>query len=328
MKPHRILYPFSLLYGFTVWVRNLLFDIGILKSVDVGVPVISIGNITAGGTGKTPMTIEIAKFGRNSRGTIVVSDGNRVLSDVVNSGDEAFFISQQVPNAIVIADERRVRGAKKAIENFHADMIVLDDGFQHRYLVRDVDIVLFDSNHSSLETLLLPAGYRREPLSSLKRAHAVVATKVNDSLSAARILDDAKISVVPNKFSGSFAAVAVRDIFENVRHSAEKVKDRSVIAVCGIARPESFEAELIMLGARLTTTFSFEDHHRYTMDDVQRIVEAFHKNNGEYILTTEKDAVKLNQFRHELFGIPTFALVMEVRIHEHEQWEKFLSSAA
>lgn len=343
MKPHPILYPFSLLFGFAVWVRNLLFDIGILRSVDVGVPVISIGNITAGGSGKTPMTIEVAKFflqrgkkvavvsrgyDRKSRGTVVVSDGIKISAGVSSGGDETLLIAQQLPNAIVIADERRVRGAKEAIEKFHADVIVLDDGFQHRYLKRVTDIVLFDNVHSPMETMLLPAGYRREPLRSLKRAHAVVVTKVNDAQQAARMLDDARVSYVPKKFSSSYAPVAVKSIFENVSYSINKVQGQSVVVVSGIAHPESFEAEIGSLGGRISLKFTFRDHHIYTREDALRILDAFRKNNADCILTTEKDAVKISQFNRELAGIPVFALVMESRVHQQEEWKKFLSNVA
>ncbi|MEW5799125.1 MAG: tetraacyldisaccharide 4'-kinase [Bacteroidota bacterium] len=342
MKPHPILYPLSLVYGCGVWTRNLLFDNGILKSVDVGVPVISIGNITAGGTGKTPMTIEVAKYflgrgkrvavvsrgyGRMSRGTIVVSDGMNLLANVAQGGDEMLFIARQLPNAIVIADEKRVRGAKKAVEEYRADIIVLDDGFQHRYLQRRVDVVLLDGTWSLMKSMLLPAGYRREPLNSLRRADAVVVTKVRDPLDASPIMSDPNVATVTNKFSSSYVPVAVINVFGGVRQPLDILKGHSVIAMSGIANPKSFESNIESLGAAISSRFAFADHHRYTNEEIRQVLETHRLQRTDFIITTEKDAVKLSEFKNEFSEIPVFALMMEVQIHQQEQWKQFLSSA-
>ncbi len=342
MKPHPILYPLSLVYGFVVWIRNVLFDSGILKSVDVGVPVISIGNITTGGTGKTPMTIEVAKYfldrgkriavvsrgyGRVSQGTIVVSDGLNVLANVAQGGDEMLLIARQLPNAIVIADGKRVRGAKKAVEEYRADMIVLDDGFQHRYLHRHVDIVLVEGSRPLMKTMLLPAGYRREPLNCVRRADAVVVTKVHDPLDASLIVSDPNVAAVTNKFSCSYVPVAVMNIFDGVRQSLEILKGHSVVAVSGIANPVSFENDIESSGAKISSQFAFADHHRYTNENVWQISETYRVKRADFIVTTEKDAVKLSEFKNEFSEIPVLALKMAVQIHQQEQWENFLFMA-
>lgn len=342
MKPHPILYPLSLVYGFVVWIRNVLFDSGILKSVDVGVPVISIGNITAGGTGKTPMTIEVAKYflglgkrvavvsrgyGRMSRGTIVVSDGMNPLANVAQSGDEMLFIARQLPNAIVIADEKRVRGAKKAVEEYRANIIVLDDGFQHRYLHRHIDMVLLDGTRSLMKSMLLPAGYRREPLNNLRRADAVVVTKVRDPLDASPLMNDPNVAPVTNKFSSSYVPVAVINVFGGVRQSLEILKGHSVIAMSGIANPKSFENNIESLGAAISSRYAFADHHRYTNEDIRQVLETHRLQRTDFIITTEKDAVKLSEFKHELSGISILALMMEIQIHQQEQWKQFLRTA-
>lgn len=309
---------------------------------DAGVPVISIGNISAGGSGKTPVTIEVAKFflqngkrvaiisrgyGRKSRGTIVVSDGVRMFADASNGGDETMFIAQQLPNAIVIADERRVRGAKTAVEEFHADVIVLDDGFQHRYLKRTVDIVLLDGTRPPKKTLLLPAGYRREPLRNLKRAQAIVVTKVGAASDASKMLSDPNVSAVMNTFTSSYSPRGIRSIFGSLCQSLEILKNHSVVAVSGIANPKSFKSDIEKTGATIRSRFDFDDHHRYTVEDVRHISEAHRHHGTDFIVTTEKDAVKLSEFKNELSGIPIFALVMAVQIHQREQWEQFLLKA-
>jgi tetraacyldisaccharide 4'-kinase len=339
MKPHPVLYPLSLLYGVGVWLRNLLFDIGVIPVRKIGVPVISIGNITAGGSGKTPLTIATAKFflekGKNvaiitrgyrrtSRGTLVVSDGKKLFANSSLAGDEAVLMAQQAPQAIIIADELRVRGARKAVDDFHADIIVLDDGFQHRYVQRDLDIVLIDGSRPFFDTGLLPAGYRREPLSSLKRAGAVMVTKVEQASAASDLLNDERLSFVPDKFSSSFVPVAVRNVFSNVRQSLEMVKKHSVVAFSGIADPKHFESDILKLGAQIHEYIIFNDHHQYRKADIRYIAEMFRAKNADMIVTTEKDAVKMSEFYEELSRLPVFALVMEVRIHQ-QQWRRLLS---
>ena len=320
----------------------MLFDVGILKSFDAGVPVVSIGNIVVGGTGKTPLTIEVGRlflkkgkrvavisrgYGRKSRGTVVVSDGFSLLSDTLTGGDETQFIARQLPKAIVIADEKRARGAKKAVEEFHAEVIVLDDGFQHRYLKRHIDIVLLDGTRSPMDTMLLPAGYRREPLSSLKRAHAVVITKVGDPSNAPLVMNDPNVVTVKNKFSSSYTPVAIRNIIGGVRQSLEMLKGHSVVAVSGIANPKNFEKDIEKSGAKIISSFAFDDHHQYTVELVRKIVETHRRKETDFIVTTEKDAVKLAELKNELSGVPIFALVMDIQMHQREQWENFLLTA-
>lgn len=340
VKPYRVLYPLSLLYGAVVWLRNFLFDVGILKTVDVGVPVVSIGNITVGGSGKTPMTIETAKFfleqgkrvavisrgyGRTTRGTVVVSDGKKLLTGATQAGDETVMIARRLPNLIVIADEQRVRGAKKAINDFHADVIVLDDGFQHRYLERALDIVLLDGEGFCFETPMLPAGYRREPLSSIKRATAIVVTKVNETAAAEKIFGDKLLSSIEYKFSTSYAPTAVQSVFGTGRQTIDALTGYTTVAFCGIAHPEHFRNVLEKLGVRIVQFLPFNDHHRYSLSDVREIVQVYRENSADMILTTEKDAVKLHTFADELSQLPLFSLLMEMNIHQQQQWKSLLS---
>lgn len=340
VKPYRVLYPLSLLYGIVVRLRNLFFDVGILQTVDVGVPVISIGNMTAGGLGKTPMTIETAKFfleqekrvavisrgyGRTTRGTVVVSDGKKLLADAAHAGDETVMIARRLPKLIVIADEQRVRGAKKAVDEFHADVIVLDDGFQHRYLQRTLDIVLLDSEGFCFETPMLPAGYRREPLSSLQRADAVVVTKVNEATAAEKVFADKRMLFIEHKFSASYTPSAIRSVFGTVRQTTDALTGHAIAAFCGIAHPENFKNALEKLGVRIVQFLPFKDHHNYSQSDVREIVKAYRESRADMILTTEKDAVKLQPFTDELSPLPLFSLVMEMNVHQEQQWKFLLS---
>jgi len=341
VKPHPLLYPFSFIYGCVIWLRNWFFDIEILKSVDVGVPVVSVGNITAGGTGKTPMVIEIGGmlieagkkiavvsrgYGRESSGTMVVCDGKQILADAAKGGDEPVLIAHRLKSAVVIVDKNRVNAARKAVNEFGAEVIILDDGFQHRYVKRKIDIVLMDENNSPFNTSMLPAGYRRELRSSLRRANAVVATKVASQVSALTILERKEVTA-QNKFSSSFQAVGVRHVLGEVQQSLQLLKSHSAIVVSGIAHPENFLRELEKLGVKVKNAFSFNDHHRYTREDVIRILNSFVNEKADFILTTEKDGVKLEAFREELNIVPIFSLVMDVSVHQKERWKKFILSA-
>jgi tetraacyldisaccharide 4'-kinase len=182
-KMRKLLFPFSLLYWLVSAVRNWFFDIGFLKSEKVSVPVISVGNISAGGVGKTPfiellidnsttlgrLSVVSRGYGRKSAGTVVVSDGRGKIASVENSGDEPIQLALKFPKVIVVVDEQRVRGARKAIE-LGAEVILLDDGFQHRYLHRDLDIVLLTSKEILKGDIMLPAGNRREPWKSDRKS--------------------------------------------------------------------------------------------------------------------------------------------------------------
>ena len=191
-----LLYPFSILYGFIIVIRNLFFDIGIFKTRKVNVPVISIGNITAGGTGKTPIVEYLTQYfleqnhkvavisrgyKRKTKGTVVVSDGKLLIYNASECGDEPLQIASKFPEAIIIVDENRYRAAKLAEEKFKCDIILMDDGFQHRNLHRDFDVVVIDVTKPPNKEGLLPSGFKREPLSSLKRADAIIFSRWNDS---------------------------------------------------------------------------------------------------------------------------------------------------
>ncbi|MDP1676684.1 MAG: tetraacyldisaccharide 4'-kinase [Bacteroidota bacterium] len=339
MKPSRLFLPFVPLYGLAAMLRNWFFDIGIFHSIDVGVPVISVGNITTGGTGKTPIVKSIASiliengrhvaiisrgYGRNSNGTIIVSDGKNILTDADLGGDEPLLLAEQLRKAIVIVDEDRIRGAQKAIKEFGATVIVLDDGFQHRYIKRLKNIVLIDSQHSPFKTSLLPAGYRRELISSFKRSDAIVVTKANDINEALPLLKNTELDSIAHKFSSSFQPSGIRHLFGGVKQSLTMLKGHTAIGLCGIAKPESFQQSLEQCGVRVNKYFNFPDHHKFTRDDIEQVMNSFKMNNADFIITTEKDAVRLKEFEMVLKQLPIVMLSMEVVMHQNEAWKKFI----
>jgi len=183
------LLPFSLLFRLAVYLRNLLYDFNLLPIVKLNVPVISVGNLTVGGTGKTPAVEYIARlllsnhlrpaivtrgYGRKQLGTVVVSDGEKICSAIEAGGDEALQLAKRLQHAVVIADEKKFRGAQYAWENFKIDAVIVDDGFQHRKLHRDLNIVLIDVPSFFENRWMLPAGPFREPFGSVSRADVVI----------------------------------------------------------------------------------------------------------------------------------------------------------
>lgn len=308
----RLLLPFSLFYWLGTAVRNLFFDIGILKSQKVNVPVISVGNISAGGVGKTPfvemlieklaisnqLSVVSRGYGRKSSGTIVVGDGHGSLASVEEAGDEPIQLAQKYPKLLVVADEDRVRGAQKAV-GLGANIILLDDGFQHRYLHRDLNIVILTVNEILNKDLLLPAGNRREPFTSLMRADVIVVTRCADikdyehacAMGRERNLfpDEMPIIGVKTKLK------VFKRISSNKIVNAEIFTNKNIIAFTGIGNPRSFEELMMSTDVKILKHIVFSDHHWYKAGDIKRIIETRKQTNADFVITTEKDAVRLRE---------------------------------
>ena len=308
-----------MLYWIGVVVRNWFFDIGILKTEKLSVPVISIGNISAGGVGKTPLVellVEKLKNGpqtavvsrgykRKTMGTVVVNDGQGKVSSVENSGDEAMQLALKYPELVVVVDEDRVRGARKAVE-LGAKMILLDDGFQHRYLYRDLDIVVLPAEEILNGDLLLPAGNRREPVSSLMRADVIAVTRCADVKEYERVCAVGReCNSLPAK-TPTIGLNSNLDTFKRV--SSNKMMDAeiftglSVTAFSGIGNPKSFEDLLKKANLNVVNHFVFSDHHWYKDKDIKVMRDARKNNNTDFIITTEKDAARLSEKFCRFFG--------------------------
>ena len=186
--------PFALVYGFIILCRNSFYNLGFFKSHKLPCTVISVGNLAVGGTGKTPTVIFLAKylqkknkkvtilsrgFGRSTRGTILVTDGNDTKFSWQEVGDEPYLMAKLLNGVPIIVDENRVRGGMFAIKNFNADIILLDDGFQHRSIIRDLDFVLINSRDKQSDHKLIPSGILREPWLNIDRSSAIILTKSN-----------------------------------------------------------------------------------------------------------------------------------------------------
>jgi tetraacyldisaccharide 4'-kinase len=316
----------SALYGRALEERARLYRSGRLASRRSVCPVVSVGNLTFGGTGKTPFVEFLARrlrfegkrpailsrgYGRRSKGVIVVSRGRGPVVGPDEGGDEPVAMARRLAAVPVVVAERRAEGARVAIE-LGADLLILDDGYQHLALERDVDLLLLDASDPFGGGRLPPAGRLREPLSALARADAVVFTRAsrNEPPAEARSALDRWNPGVP-VFSARIRAAGLRDE-EGSPVAAALLSARRFVAVCGIATPASFAATLAELELSAEELLAFPDHHRYTRRDLERICRAADSTGSAWILTTEKDSVKLEGKT----TLPVVTLRLDVEVAE------------
>lgn len=294
----------SALYAFGMERRNRRFDEGRAPVEHCTVPVISVGNLSVGGTGKTPTVhfivrmlikhghrpaIVLRGYGRSTRGVRIVRNGPEIFMSAREAGDEALLHAYAARVPVVVA-ERRADGARCAVADCHASVVVLDDGFQHRSLHRDLDIVLI--NEATVQDRrLLPEGRLREPFTSLRRADVVVLTQngVTDEDVRPYVSNDVLIARSRVQARQPYSLATLADLQRNV------MLHERVVAVTSIANPERFITSLRTLAPMTDVVrhMAFSDHHRFTSFDVTAMVQTAAKEGIEMVVTTEKDAVKL-----------------------------------
>jgi len=301
----------SLFYRLAVYARNTAYDLGILRSRRLPHPVISVGNIVAGGAGKTPfvrfLATELQKRGmrvavlsrgygavrRPHRPPLIVSDGARILHTPLEAGDETVMLAKSLGSAIVIADPNRLRAGMAAGSEFTVDCVILDDGFQHRRLRRDLDIVLLDCDRPFGNGRVLPAGHLREPWKNVARAHLLIMTRC-ESAPAREILYRLR-TVNPRAaiFSARYEAARLVEINSGATRDPGSLSGRKIAAFSAIARPDDFEKSLSGLGAILAFRRAFPDHHFFDRREIEEIIAGASRCRAEAIVTTAKDAVRL-----------------------------------
>lgn len=296
----------SIFYGLGSGLKNKLYDKNIIKPKKVDAFVISIGNISTGGVGKTPIVAQIANYltsngekvaiisrgygGKLSNNNInVISDGKNIFYNAKLAGDEPFWLAQNAGKTIVITTKNRYKGAKYAVENFGASKIILDDGFQHRKLHRDLDIVLMDSKMGFGNEKLLPAGPLREGMEAFSRIDKFVIVSKDTEHSRAEKL--AKIMAKKMKIE-TFICYTEPDFVYNIK-TGEKLPERTeAVALCAIGQPKQFYD--FLNNYKISQTIDFDDHHGYTEKELPAGI----------IITTEKDAVKMKDFqRNDIFAL-------------------------
>lgn len=304
---------------------------------------ISVGNISVGGSGKTPMVISLTNllkdadrkvgvlsrgYGRNTRGYLLVSDGKNILAPVNNCGDEIFITAMEcnVPAAV---SENRVKGAMNFIEDTGVDIIVLDDAYQHRWIKRDLNLLIFEqrflTENAFFKQNLLPTGMMREPFSSIKRSDAVI---INRKFTQTESIPEVYNKHLGNKkiFTAYYKAIEFSDVKHGTSYGLEEFKGQKSLVVSGVADPFSFINILKQTSVDTSNQLIFRDHKNYSNKEVQQIRKKFYSTNSHSVVTTEKDAVKLTKFAKEFDDIDIFFLKIELKMDNETEFKDFILS--
>lgn len=328
----KFLFPIASLYQLITFLRNKFYDKNIFKSYEVEIPVISIGNITVGGTGKTPFTISLAKillekgfrpaiitrgYKRKTKDQIIVSEGNGPQVSALKSGDEPFLMAEKTKNIVIIADRNRYEAAKTAHEEYNCDIILADDAFQHRKLKRDIDIVLWDASASPQKERILPVGRLRESLVGLKRADMIVFTRTNNAK---------KKDVVFFENNGLDTFVSPT-IIENIHRKGNLVdisvaKGKNLAAFCGLGNHEQFFDTVKKLEPAKLITAEFPDHHKYSEVEIEKLLSK--TKEYDYLITTEKDLTNIPEKHQSLENLLVLSISLKISYNLIEEIMKSL----
>lgn len=326
-----LLYPFSRLYGIAVYFRNRMYDMNMLKSKEFDVPVISIGNITAGGTGKTPHVEYLVDLLKEKFEVVTLSRGYKrktkgfriaeIDSGVSEVGDEPLQIKRKFPEVTVAVSENRVKGVEKLLDlpdKNSPDVILLDDAFQHRRITAGINILLIDYNRPLKQDSLLPAGRLRESPSEMSRANVIIFTKcVPEKVTPIqkRIMQkEVRLKPYQKLFFTTFTYENLKPVFAEGKPEIEvsKLNNHSILIVTGIAFPKLIP-EYLKKYASKTEMINFPDHHNFRNKDIGLIVSEFNKidTQNKIIVTTEKDAIRFaeipdleTEFKSALYYLP------------------------
>ena len=335
-----ILIALTGVYRAAIWLYLLPFELGFRQKGRIGRPAISVGNITVGGTGKSPMVQYLCKELRRRRlkpavlsygygGSLsgrfgVVSDTNAIRLTPSSAGDEPVMLAASLPGIPVLVCKDRLVTGRTAVSEMESDVLVLDDGFQVWKLHRDLDIVLINGNDPFDNGRTLPAGRLREPLSALRRADCIVATGIWEPEAkrdmVARVLRAAPSAPV---FFARFRPAGLISVADSSEMAISAIARKKALSVCSIANPASFEQTLAGLGVNVVACERFPDHHAYTARDITAINRSTDDNSAEMIITTDKDAIKLDAHQ---FAVPVYSLRIGVEIDDEKSfWDLVMS---
>ena len=325
-----LLMPLCGLYSAIVYARNFCFEVGICKQKKLPCTVISIGNIVVGGTGKTPTVAAIAKllqragsnvavllrgYKRQSAEKILfVSDGKNHLCSRDESGDEAHMLAHQLSDIPIIVGKHRYLTGEAAIAQYKSDVLILDDGFQHRQLARDLDILTIDATNPYGTGSLLPIGTLREPKSSIKRADIIILTHTDVTGTNIEQLKTELNELAPNTpiletIHKPTSLYRLNHTDDNSMIPLNNLSGKRLLAVCGIGNPNTFVRTLENHNPEIVELLAFPDHHIYTESDIQQIKHQMVQCEAEWIITTQKDEHKLTSLNTDL---PILVLAIEL----------------
>jgi tetraacyldisaccharide 4'-kinase len=354
-----VLGGFARLYERAVQTRLGLYRRRLLRAQELGCPVVSIGNLTVGGTGKTPVAEMLARElqlrGRRvailSRGyksvprpvmqrlrsrlsknldlfpPRIVSDGDQVLLDSRRAGDEPHMLAKNLPGVCVLVDKDRVKSGLHALRHFDSDLLLLDDGLQYQRLRHRLDIVLIDRQSPFGNEHLLPRGTLREPPGNLRRASYIIVTRCGAEPDDKLLARLRRLNRTAAIIECNHAPRHWEDIRTGAKFPLDHLRGRHVGAMSGIARPESFEEGVRELGAIVEITKAFADHHRFTKKEILRFLEWCDRRSLDALVTTEKDAVRFPEIDNP--PVPMLFLRVEIEIlRGREHWEELLGRLA
>jgi tetraacyldisaccharide 4'-kinase len=313
------LFAFSLVYGLAVIILAFIYRI---RPARLNAKVISVGNITLGGTGKTTFVEYLsAKLSSAGNKIAVLSRGYKrdaARQGAQGMGDEPAMLQKRLPQVHVIVDKDRVKAGIKAIKDYAADTLILDDGLQQWRIYKDLEIVTIDACNPFGNYRMLPAGFLREPLAALKRADIFVLTQVVSGQDTSGLA--AKLKRI-NPRALIVESMHNPEAFNNLRKPDELLgldffKGKRAAVFSGIGNPQGFEDCICSLGINIGLSFRFSDHHDYTQGELDGIVKAAQENNLDAIITTQKDAVKIKQL--ETAGLAIFVLDIKLSITKNE----------
>jgi len=324
-----ILYLLSKIYSIILSIMKFCYTRGPFYSYRSKVKIISVGNITLGGTGKTPLTEWIVKFllKNNKKVGIIIrgykkpKKSNMFDTSYFSLGDEAAMLRENLPQAGVYVGRDKIFSAKR-LENDRLQAGIIDDGFQHWRLKRDLDIVVIDSTKDLFNQYLLPLGKLRESVSSLKRADIFVLTKTDVDIDNAENLKKRLKDIKPNApvVSSVYKPLCFYDIKSRVKIELDSkvLKNKKVFIVAGIVNPLYFDKLISDLGVKIEREFIYPDHHAYTIDDVRIISQLAKEHSVKTVITTQKDAIRLQHLADTFDSIEIFTLKIELVINENE----------
>lgn len=342
-----VLKALSYVFGLVVSIRYFLYRTGLKRRYPLGIQVISIGNVTAGGTGKTPVTEifarMLAKEGRKvailSRGyrrkespwwkriftqviepPLVVSDGRRVLLDATIGGDEPYMLASNLPGVAVVVDRNRVKAGRYAIRKLGCDTLLLDDGFQYQKLKHSIDVVLVDSSNPFGNGNMLPRGILREPVRNLKRADIIFLTKCRGDVSAVKA-EIRKYNRNAEIVECNHTPKLLRDVWSREELPLSWLNGKTICTLSGIASPKGFENSLRNLGPKVVWCERYADHHRYDSSEILYALNRSADMGADALITTEKDAVRFPR----LEATPIKCLYLRVAIEIFSGEENFTS---
>lgn len=307
-------------YSAVIRLRNRLYSTGLVTAHLVGVPVICMGNLTTGGTGKTPLVVWLCRHVRTKQlRCAILTRGYRTQKGELS--DEPALLAAQCPEVPVVVNADRVAGAAEAIRNYGAQVLVMDDGFQHRRLARDLDIVAIDGTLPFGYGRVLPAGLLREPVAGLRRAHAVVLTRCDQASEDVLSHIEQEIRRINRNLvvaRSIHAPVGVRTA-EGTEIPLDQMRGKRVFAFCGIGNPQAFFRTIERLGATVAGSRVFDDHYRYTADDLNAVRSQARKQQASVVLTTQKDWTKIVRSGPPRGDPPLAYLVIDLRITAGEE---------